>query len=387
VKVALIIERTEAWRGGAETSTLEFSHRLAARGVEVHLVTSSRTTAPPDLRIHHVPIGAALKPLRTRFFIHRATEVLKRERFDLSHAVAPMPQADLYQPRGGLIRETLSRNVATRRHGPGRAMKRLALALNIKQRSLLGLERRICRPDGPVIVAVSRYVAAQLSKHYGLSGPRVRVVFNGVHVEPVSAETRHAERKEIREQYGLRPETLVLLCVAHNFRLKGVEALIDALALATQKDQLDVHALIVGRDNPVALIARSQRMGLTNRLTFTGPTQRIRAFFHAADVCVHPTYYDPCSRVVLEALSRGLPVITTRFNGAAEVMEDGVHGFVLDHPQQTERFAERLGRLRDPALRTTMGSSAAKLAPIVSMDRHVDEMLAVYEEILRSRPG
>ena len=47
---------------------------------------------------------------------------------------------------------------------------------------------------------------------------------------------------------------------------------------------------------------------------------------------MQPTYYDPCSLVVLEALACGLPVITTAQNGASELLTDGVDGYVLTAP-------------------------------------------------------
>ena len=42
-------------------------------------------------------------------------------------------------------------------------------------------------------------------------------------------------------------------------------------------------------------------------------------YYAAADLYVHPTFYDPCSLVVLEAAACGLPIITSRYNGAAEL--------------------------------------------------------------------
>ena len=61
-----------------------------------------------------------------------------------------------------------------------------------------------------------------------------------------------------------------------------------------------------------------------------------------------PTWYDPCSRVVLEALSVGLPVVTTHFNGAAEVMEADQHGEIVGSPDDvmalSRAIADVLGR-------------------------------------------
>ncbi len=385
MRVAIVIERIETWRGGAETSTLEFAHLLAGRGADVTVLTSTRSVSPPDLEIVTLPVTATPKPLRTRRFVTKATARAAQDKFDIVHAITPMPAADVYQPRGGLIRETVDRNVAMRQTEPQRMMKRLLSALNVKRRTLVSLEEQALRPGGPVIAAVSQYVARQVQDHYGLDGQRVRVVFNGVQVRAASPMERSAERAAVRGTYGVTDDTLLLLCVAHNFRLKGVEPLLNALATLTRANGRNVRLLVAGRDNPTAMAATARRLKVDDLVTFTGPTERIGAFYHAADVVVHPTYYDPCSRVVLEALSRGVPCITTRMNGAAEAITDGVEGFVIDSPDDIEALADRIGRLRDRGLAAQMGEAAARLAPRLSMTRHVDEMLKLYDEIVAGR--
>lgn len=384
MKVAIVLEHIETWRGGAETSTLEYAHLLARRGIQVELLTASRCPSPPDLAVQMLPLGGVPRPFRALAFARRAAAFLDRADFDVVHAISPLPCADVYEPRGGTVRETLRRNFSTRPPGLARTLKRFTTALDLKQHTLLHLERRICRPGGPAIAAVSGYVARQLAEHYGLAEPRVRVVFNGVQVEASTPERRAANRLAIRAQHGVEPSTLLLLFVAHNYRLKGLEPLIGAVARAAAANP-DLRLLVIGRDNPVRYAALAQRLGVADRVTFIGSTQRVGAFFHAADACVHPTYYDPCSRVVLEAIAWGVPCITTRYNGAAEIMTDGVHGYVMNDPADVAALADCIGRLHDPVRRAAMGARTAELREAVSMNRHVDGMLKLYEEVLAAR--
>ena len=66
----------------------------------------------------------------------------------------------------------------------------------------------------------------------------------------------------------------------------------------------------------------------------------IRDCYWSSDFFVQPTFYDPCSLVVLEALACGLPVITTAQNGAGELMSNGRQGYVLSAPEpQAELIA------------------------------------------------
>ena len=381
MKIAIVIERLEAWRGGQETSTLELAHLLSAHDHDMHVVTSTSSGSSNGLKIHVVHGASMLAPRRTAVFIKQATTFLRQHEFDATLAISPCPSCDVYQPRGGLLPETIERNVAMRKSASRRLLKRALMAMNVKQRSLLELERRIMGPEGPTILAVSEYVARQCEQHYGLTAPRVRVVFNGVSAPAISEQEQAANRASIREQYQIPDGALLLLFVAHNFRLKGLGPLIDTVSRLATGGFKDFRLLVVGRDNPVPYQRRLEASKLERYVVFTGPTQRSTTFLHAADVCVHPTYYDPCSRVVLEALSYGVPCITTSFNGAAEIMTDGREGFIIRGPEEVGLMARRIEELANDDLRRKMGERARALRSRISMERHVRELNDVLHEV------
>ncbi len=382
MRVALIIERVEAWRGGAETSTIQFAQRAVERGCEVTLVTTSRGVPPPGLSLLTVRAAAALRAQRTLLFARRAAAAVAKEGFDIVHAITPCAAADVYEPRGGAVPEMLRRNVALRRSALHRSVKRFRDKLNLKYRVLQRLERAlVVRKPPPVVIAISGYVARQFQEHYGLGPPHLRVIFNGVDPDTATAAERAADDNEIRQQYDLGRHERLLLCVAHNFRLKGVARLIEAVAALPATHRRYARVVIVGRDNPVPYARLADRLGVADRVVFAGSTERIAAFYHAADMLVHPTYYDPCSRVVLEALCAGVPVITTRFNGAAEAMTDGREGFILDTPDDVAGLSDRIARLLDEPFRERCAAAAQRLRGRLGMDRHADEIVKLYRDI------
>ncbi|NLX13218.1 MAG: glycosyltransferase family 4 protein [Phycisphaerales bacterium] len=387
--VALVMERIETWRGGAETSTLQFVHHLVALGCRVSIVTASYAPSTPLYTIVPIRANRWLRAVRTWLFAHRAAAYVRQQDFDIVHSITPCMAADVYQPRGGTVPETLARNLALRPRGR-RGLKLLGQKSSLKYRVVGGLERRLLtRRPSPMVIAISRYVREQLARDYGLDSASVRLIFNGVDPDPVAPAQRREDRWRIRRQYHLADEDVLLLFVANNFKLKGAGRLLESLAKLRKNDEAGrfgrVRALLAGRDDPAGYIAQAQRMGLADQVIFAGPTQRINAFYHAADVLVHPTYYDPCSRVVLEAMSAGLPVITTRYNGAAELIREGQEGYVIDSPDDTDALADRIGRLTDPAQRQACAARAAKAAENCTMRRHAEQVVALYEEIIRSR--
>jgi UDP-glucose:(heptosyl)LPS alpha-1,3-glucosyltransferase len=94
-------------------------------------------------------------------------------------------------------------------------------------------------------------------------------------------------------------------------------------------------------------------------------------------VFAFPTFYDPCSLVVLEAMHAGRPVITTRQNGAGELLTDGLDGFVIDSPWALDALTDRLRRLvSDDDLRRSMGRQAQAHAEQLTAHARLDDLLA-----------
>ena len=88
MKVALISEWLDAWRGGAETSTLQFVHHLMDNGVELHVFTRSRPSPTPGMRVHTISGAAMTRTRQSVTFAHRVRRLLEDDAFDVVHAIS-----------------------------------------------------------------------------------------------------------------------------------------------------------------------------------------------------------------------------------------------------------------------------------------------------------
>ncbi len=315
----------------------------------------------------------------------RVDRMLGEESFDLVHTFVPIRRADVYQPRGGSVPETIERNIALRGSAAARTLKRYANRLNLKQRYLARMEREMLEgPGRPVVAAISRYVVRQFEQHYQLPADRLRLIYNGVDQDHVDPRNRELERGALRKEFGIRADEILVLEVAHNFRLKGVEHWLQALQILQKGALPGIRSLVIGRGDSPRWHSRATKLGLNGSLEFVGPSERVRQFYHAADLLVHPTYYDPCSRVVLEAMAVGLPCITTRWDGAGEIIDDGVNGFVLAEPDDVNGLVDRVSQLSVSSVRERMGPAARKAVESFTMARHASEILKLYMELKRS---
>ncbi len=378
----MVSESVTPRRGGAETSTAQFIQHLLDQGLDVDLYTRSRIDSNEHFTVHSINTGNVPRALKTIRFSRRVDQLLSNHRYDIVHAITPCLSADIYQPRGGTLPESIERNLAIRNTEAAKRLKKLANWLNLKQQTMIKLERElICRKPSPIVIAISDYVRAQLDRHYGTDKECIRRIFNGVDFHPCSEQRRLQERRTIREMYGIAEDQILALLVAHNFKLKGVAQWLRALRILAQKFRARFKTVIIGKANarPYRRFARS--LEIEDLVMFAGCTQRISVFFSAADICVHPTYYDPCSRVVLESILHGVPVVTTRYNGAAEVIEDGVDGRVIDSPSHIQDLADAAEQLTAPGFRVALHERHDRLVERLSMKRHATEMVKLYHSI------
>jgi UDP-glucose:(heptosyl)LPS alpha-1,3-glucosyltransferase len=125
----------------------------------------------------------------------------------------------------------------------------------------------------------------------------------------------------------------------------------------------------------------AQRLGIAGAVTMIGAVQNTVPYYAAADVYVQPTYYDPCSLVVLEAMASQLPVVTTRYNGVAELMTHGVNGRLFDDPSDWRELTDSLLPLLDAGVRRTMGTAARRLAEAHPLERNFSQIVDVYREL------
>ena len=376
MRIALVLNRLDPRAGGVEHWTCQFAQSLAAWGHEVHVVAERFAPTTDELPIerHAVPGGTSRLD-----FAERARETLDALSLDVIHDTGAGWRCDVFQPHGGSRVASFEQNLLLL-PAWARPLKRAAARMLPRYRQFERLSSRQYARDGRLVLALSRMVAADLTRYHDVPPDRLRVIYNGVDAERFSPARREEYRQPIRDSLGLRDGDVLALIVAHNFELKGVPACIRAVGrLAAEGARLKLAVVGGKRIEPYRRLAA--RSGAQGAVSFLGSVADAAPYYAAADVYLQPTFYDPCSLVVLEALAGGLPVITSRFNGAGELMTDGIEGFVLDDPANDALLADRLRMLLDPATRGAAGLAARRTALRHSWERNCREIVAVYEEV------
>jgi UDP-glucose:(heptosyl)LPS alpha-1,3-glucosyltransferase len=376
MKIALIRkEYTLKW-GGAESYVVNLARLLSARGHEVHVFANSwDVPADPDITFHKVPMLSWYSPLKNLTFALNTKRLLAREQFDIVNGFSQVFPQDVYRAGDGLHRCNLEAHSS-------HLFSRIANRLNPRHRIILSIEQQIFKPDHFThIIANSKLCKQQMLRYYGVREERVAVIYNGVDLSRFNPGVRNTYRAAMRTRLAADDAARVMLFVSRNFKRKGLRQLIESLALLTA-EQERLQLVVLGRGNPRAYQRLASRLGVSGTIRFAGEQSAVEEYYAASDFLILPTLYDPFSNVCLEALACGLPVITTRSNGASELIRDGVNGFVLEDANRPEEMAAKISCLMREGICETMGEQAAATALHYTLEENLQQTLALYDKVI-----
>lgn len=379
MKIALCYESVFPARGGCETYIADLARRLVRDGHEVHLYACAwdAEALPEAVHFHHLQPPRGPRWLRPWRFGAACARAL-RGSDAVSVGFNKTWGQDVLYPQGGLHAASAEHNLRKYSRPQVRRWARRLKYLDVAHWSFTLLERRqYLARRRPLIVVNSEMVRDHFRLYLGLDAEALRVVHSAIDPDRMRETDRLRRRLEWRQFWGIEPGEHVALFVAMNYRLKGLRPLLHALARVPCRP---LRLLVAGHPNTKPYERLARRLGVEPRVRFAGPVREVKNCFFASDFLVHPTFYDPCSLVVLEALACGLPVITTRYNGAAELLSPPREGFVIADPHDHEELADRMAALLDPGRRTACAQEARRAAARWTFDDHYRKMLAVLAE-------
>lgn len=351
MKIAIVVYRLEPNRGGAERWTSDYVDWLRKR----HCVTLLTSRATHNLQ-NLAGISQQVFSSRDRFeFAQRVSHEVDRSTFDVVHDMGYGFNSDVFQPHCGsqIAIDRCKRELHSALSKLGR---QLLKSFSRRQQKLTALADKQFKQTHTQFVAVSERVSNDLHQLHAIPMDRISMVHNSVDTGRFHPNLRCHFRRRMRQELQIGDNEFVLLTVAHNHRLKGVPAL---LKLAQAKFQRPLHVVVVGGANKKP--CRS-RVNHSSQVTFTGAVTDVQPYYGASDAFVLLSKYDACSLTVLESMASGLPTITTRVNGASELIDHECNGLIANDGQDTAELqplvkvcmdageADRLGR----AARATM---------------------------------
>ncbi|GAK49653.1 glycosyl transferase, group 1 family protein [Candidatus Moduliflexus flocculans] len=213
-------------------------------------------------------------------------------------------------------------------------------------------------------------------RHEGVREAQVVYIPNGVN-PPAQA----LEKQTCRRQLEIPPTARIIVSIGRLAPQKGFDCLLQAFRLVAAQFP-DVCLLIIGQGAQFAeLQMLAVKLGVSRQTRFLGERTDIDTLLACADLYVQASHFEGMPNALMEAMAAGIPAIATAVDGARDIVEDGVTGW-LTPPGDAEQLAAHLCEaLRYPEIAAQIGAHAARsMAERFS----VEQMAAAYETLFRA---
>lgn len=247
---------------------------------------------------------------------------------------------------------------------------------NIKGR----ITRYFAFKGGVEVVVTSQEQKIQLLKRYAFNPEKVHVVNYGLDRTRLSC---NEPRENIRREFGITPEEVVVGNVAMLRPQKNHALLLEAFKAAKGGAVRKTKLLIVGGGElKASLIRRAGDMGLSQDVIFAGYRKDVPRLLKAMDIFTMSSDYEGQCYAVLEAMAMGLPVIATRVGGIADAIKEEETGIIVPCNDRKALAGAMKELIEDPAMRSRMGSLAAKAAEgSYFMEKMISDTIDIYKRL------
>jgi UDP-glucose:(heptosyl)LPS alpha-1,3-glucosyltransferase len=360
--------------GGTEADLRRMAEGLAARGHDVHVFCTRAAEAPPGVTVRRVRVVRGGRLVRLLSFAVAAPRAVARESWDVVVGFGRTPRQDVVRVGGGTHRSYLARMEAAGLRGRARGpYHRAILWIETRQFAARGNRR---------VLAVSRLAAREVARDYRVPDERLTVIYNGVDGERFNPGRRPELGPALREELAIDSTAPLCAAVGSGFHRKGFDVL---LSLWRRSPPRAAALLLVGDDERLVAWRREvSEPPLAGRVVVTGPRQDIEAVLAAADVLCMPSRQEAFGNVALEACAAGIPVVTSRRAGVAELLDGALDALVVDDPEDLDALRAALERALGPE-RAALGAAARRLAEALPWEAHLDRVERLLEEVAGDR--
>jgi len=359
--------------GGLERDMLRIALACRSRGFEIDVYTTSwRGDMPESLRLHlHRPRGLT-NHRRMREYHAWVARQLAENPAACVVGFNKMPGLDVYYAADGCYKAK-----ALEQHGRFyRLLSRYRL-YHAFEEAVFGSSSKA------LILMLSKVQESLYVKHYGTVPSRIHRLPPNVARDRIADAKAPEIRRAFRQTLGLREDDRLLLQLGSDFRRKGLDRSILALA-SLPKTLLARTWLHVVGDSPKRPYARlARRLGVADHVVFLGPRDDVPQILVSADLLVHPAYHENTGTVLLEALASGLAVAVTGVCGYAHYIEQAQAGWVIPEPFDQDLFNRTVREALERHDLSDVGRRGAQFARREDLYGMVDAAVEVIETVAR----
>ena len=248
---------------------------------------------------------------------------------------------------------------------------------NVDYSSLQRWLVRVTMGSAEAVIINSAHVREFAINEEGAAPDRIYVIPNGVCINAYATST---DRLSFRSELGLSPSSKLVGSVGRLTWQKGFDVLLKAVSVMNCQD----FALLISGvgEEEADLRALSVKLGVQKLVHFIGYRRDIPSFLSSLDLYVHPARFEGMPNAVVEAMAAARPIVASRVDGICELVENGIHGWLVP-PDEPEVLAKAMSEaLRNPDEARRRGVAAQRR---VAEHFTLEKMVSSWENILSGK--
>lgn len=360
--------------GGLEQSFLNIAKEAVRQGHEVHVFTRQWSgDCPEGIRLHLIRSRGLSNHVRCWNFARELKRHLAADTFDLVVGFNRMPGLDLYY-----CADVCFERQASRKHS---SLYRLTSRYRVFSR----MERAVFAPESKThIMFISRQAKEEYQEVYGTPEHRFHELPPGLNKERIRSALTVKTKAEVRQELGVSDQDLLLVMVGSDFRRKGVDRAIRAMAALPTDLRSQVKLAVIGKGKPEPLQKLAQELQVGDRVLFLGPQKNVPRYLAGADMLLHLALSETAGNAIVEGLVAGLPVLVTRTCGFYFHVEQAQAGLVVGDSEFDQKAfnAQLEGSLSDSERLKVWGRNAFAYSDAVDLYSRPRQAVAIMKQMM-----
>ncbi len=364
--------------GGLQVDFLRIAQACYEKGHYVTVFTLAwQGEKPQGFEIIEIAVSATKNHKRYQEFRQKLTPLLAQGDYDVVIGFNKMPDLDVYYAADPCYEEK------------ARTLRPFYYRWTPRYRHFSAYEHAVFDAHlSTKILALSKKEMGHFIKYYQTPASRFYPLPPNIRKDRQADQHSDKLRAEFRQQFHYQSDDNILLMIGSDFKRKGLDRSLIALASLPEALKVKTYLFVVGKDKGQAYYRFAQKLGVKSQLTILEGSPNVPLFLQGCDLLLHPAYSENTGTVLLEGLVAGLPVLCSGTCGFAHYIEEAEAGLVLTEPFQQAEMNQLLPQmLEDKSARQTWRENGIAYGQTHDLYGCIETSVAVIEQTGQERNG
>ncbi|WMY94807.1 MAG: glycosyltransferase family 4 protein [Arsenophonus sp.] len=315
--------------GGLQRDCLKIINACHKRGHEIRVYTMQWDDIIPNyIHVIIVPVKAKTNHGRNEFFYHEVKKHLIKYPVNITIGFNKMPDLDIYYAADMCYAEKVEKE------------KNFFYKLTTRYKHYITYEKAVFHSNSRTkkLLMLTQQQINDFKKHYKTSNKRFYMLPPGININNKYNYKILNAKEKFRKKNSIKEEDFLLLQVGSDFKRKGVDRTLQAISNLPNTLKNKTVLMVVGQDNPKLYKLLAKKLKIEKQVSFFYGRTDINELMLAADMLIHPAYQEAAGIVLIEAITAGLPVITTANCGYSEYIKQAHCGIVIEQPYKQKNL-------------------------------------------------